>query len=235
MSKIMYVNNALSGVDSYVVALLHMNGADASTTFTDEAGKSYTASGNAQIDTAQSKFGGASGLFDGTGDLLSVADSADWQLDGGSNSNKWTIDFWVRFASDPSSAAQGYLSQYVDVDNFWGLQQTATDNMQFTVRSGAANIVVINNAWNPAINTWYHVAVVKDGTNGYMMFVDGTQIGTTQTDVDTIPNFAASLRVGRYTNTAGTNLDLNGWLDELRISKGVARWTANFTPPTGEY
>ena len=73
--------------DGYTVALLHMDGADTSTTFTDESGKTWTANGNAQIDTAQSVFGGASGLFDGTGDYLSASDHADWQLDGGSDSN----------------------------------------------------------------------------------------------------------------------------------------------------
>jgi hypothetical protein len=49
--------------DAYTVALLHMNGADTSTTFTDEAGTAWTAAGNAQIDTAQKVFGTASGLY----------------------------------------------------------------------------------------------------------------------------------------------------------------------------
>lgn len=93
--------------DVYTVALLHMNGADASTTFTDESGKTWTANGNAQIDTAQSVFGGASGLFDGTGDFISSADSNDWQFDGGSNSNEWTADFRIRFNGDPGTGNQG--------------------------------------------------------------------------------------------------------------------------------
>src|SRR5512139_871383 len=71
-------------------SLLHFNGNDGSTTFHDEAlNIDWIANGNAQIDTAQSVFGGASGLFDGTGDYLSSADHADWQLDGGSDSNEW--------------------------------------------------------------------------------------------------------------------------------------------------
>ena len=57
-------NGAANG--SFTKLLLHCNGTDGSTTFTDEIGKTVTANGNAQIDTAQSKFGGASGLFDGT-------------------------------------------------------------------------------------------------------------------------------------------------------------------------
>src|SRR3972149_9214360 len=68
-------------IDSYTKLLLHMDGANGSTTFTDEMGQAVTANGNAQISTAQSKFGGASGLFDGTGDYLSVPASADWDFD----------------------------------------------------------------------------------------------------------------------------------------------------------
>jgi len=100
------VNNALSTVDEFTVALLHMNGTDAATAFTDETGKTWTAQGNAQIDTGQSKFGGASGLFDGTGDYIDTPDSTDWQLDGGADANLWTIDFWVRFNGDPDATSR---------------------------------------------------------------------------------------------------------------------------------
>ncbi|MGE3298622.1 MAG: phage tail protein, partial [Porticoccaceae bacterium] len=75
-----------AGEDPYwnnVVALLHMDGTNGSTTFTDQKGHTFTATGNAQISTAQSKFGGASALFDGTGDLVSSADHADWALGAG--------------------------------------------------------------------------------------------------------------------------------------------------------
>src|SRR3989338_1134677 len=80
--------------DSYTKLVLHSNGTDGSTRFTDSAtNKTTTAYGNAQIDTAQSKFCGASGLFDGTGDYLTLADSDDWSFGTGN----WTIDCWSRF------------------------------------------------------------------------------------------------------------------------------------------
>lgn len=223
--------------DAYTVALLHMNGADASTTFADESGKTWTANGNAQIDTAVTSpliNGGATGLFDGTGDYLESADSTDWRLDGGSNSNSWTVDFWVRFNGDPGTSNQGFLQQRTDNNNFWTIL-VGNNLLQFYVRSGAVDTVIITNAWNPASVTWYHVAIVKNSTTGYLMFVDGTQIGTTQTDTDVLPDLTGTLLIGDYIGTSGVSNYFNGWMEELRISKGIARWTANFTPPTVEY
>lgn len=220
--------------DVYSVALLHCDGADGSTTFTDESGKTWSPQGNAQIDTAQSVFGGASALFDGTGDFLSGDDSPDWRLDGGSNANKWTIDFRVRFNVDPGVGEMGFMQQRVDNSNYWSLH-VYNNALGFQVRSGGTNIVSVTFAWNPAAATWYHVALVKNGASGYMAFIDGTQIGSTLTDTSTIPNFAGVLRIARSINQLGTSYDLNGWMDEIRISKGVARWTANFTPPSLAY
>jgi len=220
--------------DKYCVVMLHMDGLDGSTTFIDESGKTWTPVGNVQIDTAQSKFNGVSGLFDGTNDYITTADSVDWRLDSGSNSNKWTVDFWVRFNGDPGTATQGFVSQWADVNNFWGIA-LAGNTLYFNVRSGAAQLIEIFPAWNPAGDTWYHVAVIKDGTNGYMMFINGTQIGVTTTDTDPMPDIASVLYVGGYFNAVGASFYLNGWLDEFRISKGIARWTANFTPPTKPY
>lgn len=220
--------------DGYTVLLLHCNGTDGSTTFTDETGKSVTANGNAQIDTAQYKFGGASALLDGTGDFLTVSDSDDWQLDGGSNSNAWTMDFWVRFASDPLTGDAGLIQQLVDTSNQWALF-LQNNQLYFRVTSGGGGIINVNGAWNPASGTWYHIALVKNGTSGYMFFVNGTQVGTTQVDTDTLPNFSGNLRIGSVNTTyTGVNY-LNGWMDEVRISKGVARWTADFSVPTEEY
>ena len=226
----------MAGIDSFAKLVLHMDGTDTSTTFTDSSQSPYTvtANGNAQIDTAQSKFGGASGLFDGTGDFLSVPDSADWQFDGGSNLNLWTIDFWVMFNGDPGTGEYGFINQYVDGNNYI-VFQIKSNGLRIRVQVASADVVDISQSWNPATATWYHVALVKDGINGYMHFVDGSQIGSTTLDITTLPDLAASLIIARSTDDGGSTHDLNGWMDELRISVGAARWTANFTPPTSAY
>ena len=219
--------------DAFTVALLHMDGTDGSTTFTDESGKTWTANGNAQIDTAQSYFGGASGLFDGTGDYISAGDSADWQLDGGSDSNEWTIDLRVKFAVDPGAGTMGFVQQYTDDNNYWVFMLN-NNTLRFDVFSGGSGIVSLSNAFDPEASKFYHFALVKQGVTGYKMFAGGVQVGTTQTDTSVMPDFTGGLRIGRR-SAGGTHFDFNGWMDEVRISKGVARWTANFTPPTLPY
>jgi hypothetical protein len=95
-----------------VVLLMGFEGADASTTFVDESsvGRTMTAIGNAQIDTAQFKFGAASGLFDGSGDVVTAADSADWDFGSGD----FTIEMFVRHSVN---ASQGYVEQYTGGGN----------------------------------------------------------------------------------------------------------------------
>jgi len=228
----------MPGIDAYTVLMLHMDGADTSTTFTD---KSYagansphtvTANGNAQIDTAQSKFGGASGLFDGTGDYLSLADSADWAFGTGD----FTIDIWVRFPSLPADTFRySIVSHGTDDNNWYGFElknDAGVYAWRFQLVQNAVIVFSVIKTTTLSLNTWYHVALVRSGNNWYV-FQAGSQVGTTDTHADSIPDFTGLLRIGyRY---AGPQTDLNGWLDELRISKGVARWTSNFTPPTAAY
>ncbi|MCH7827478.1 MAG: hypothetical protein IIC75_05850 [Bacteroidetes bacterium] len=100
------------GIDNFTKLMLHMNGTDTSTVFTDDSASAHsvTANGNAQIDTAQSVFGGASGLFDGTGDYLSIPDNADFDVGGGD----WCVDFRVRFNTVPTGAEIAFFyNQYL--------------------------------------------------------------------------------------------------------------------------
>ena len=209
--------------DAYSVVLLHFDGTDASTTFTDESGKTWTATGNAQIDTAQSVFGGASGLFDGN-DYISTGDSDDFYLPA-----DFTIDFRVRFNSTANS--QYFYSQETTFPNNLGIKYDAVNNgLRYFIYGASISLDVVK-AWTPNKNTWYHIAWVRNGNN-YLSFVDGTQLGTTNTNTNTVPNIPASALIAIQQGGAE---GLNGWLDELRISKGIARWTTNFTPPTSAY
>lgn len=215
-----------SSIDSYTKSLLHFNGSDASTTFTDEAGKTWTAYGNAQLDTAQKKFGTASGLFDGTGDYIDTLDSEDFNVGSGD----FTIDFWVRVPSLPGSvlgvfgqesAAGTDASFQCLIDSFGQIELTI--NSDSSSKSKKTSAITVN--------TWNHVAFVRN-SNVLRVFTNGS-MDTLDVTGFIVHNSAAKFTIGRLGELVGYNF--NGWIDEFRFSKGIARWTSNFTPPTSEY
>jgi len=217
--------------DLYTKSLLHMTGVDGSTTFTDTASggtHTWTASGNAQIDTAQSKFGGASGLFDGNGDYIWSADSSDWAFGSGD----FTIDFWAKRTRSGVNEwifGQGGPS----LQQFWGMQWFTNNYVYCNFRKASGGgLVQLQSTITISDSNWHHYAYVRDG-NTLRLFIDGVARGTAnvtgQSQVDNAYKFAIG-RLGEY-----NGYYFAGWVDEFRISKGIARWTSNFTPPFSEY
>jgi len=197
-------------------------------------GNVVTAGGNAQIDTAQYKIGSSSGLFDGTGDYLSIPDSADWDFGTG----EFTIDFWVRFNALPSSGNSACLfSQLVDLNNYanlYVLNATGTYSLKFLIKSSSSTLVDMSNVVTLSTNTWYHIEIDRSGNN-FKMYLDGVQQGADVTASITYPNLAAPVIIGAL-NYTGYIDALNGWIDEFRISKGIARNSSTpFTPPSSAY
>lgn len=226
--------------DTDTKLMLHTNGADASTTFTDSSttANTVTAVGNAQIDTAQSKFGGASGLFDGTGDYLTVPDSANWAFGSGA----FTIDFWVRFNTVPAGFT-ALVTQFdaFNTDRSWQIGHTgSTNTFSFAVsNTGSSTADAISASWSPSTATWYHIAIIRTG-DSLKAFIDGTQVGSTYTlsAAYSLKDSAGLLVVGAQQSSGGSNTYQffhDGWIEELRIVKGTAVWTSNFTPPSAEY
>lgn len=203
---------------SSVSLLLHMDGTDGSTTFTDQKGKTVTAVGNAQIDTAQYKFGGASGLFDGTGDRLTVPASADFNFGTGD----LTIEWWARFNS--VSGIQYFYE--IGLNNTMARLQNGTTLLVYNAAGANMN----TNISTLSANTWYYMAVVRSGNN-WNFYVNGTSVanGTRSGNAGDSTN---TLYIGDYTSAGYA---FNGWLDDFRITKGVARYTANFTPPSAAF
>jgi hypothetical protein len=191
--------------------------------------KTVTAGGNAQIDTAQSKFGGASGLF-GASSYLSIPDSADWYFGSGD----FTIDLWYRPSSGLRSGVHTLFSQRVDDSNYMSLfadWSVAPPYVSFRVVSGGRMLVNVAGYSTIAVGSWYHLAVVRNG-NVWTTYQNGMSLATT-TAAASIPDLAAPFLVGWF--GAYSNFQLYGWLDEFHVSQSVARWTSNFTPPTSPY
>ena len=218
----------MGGIDGFTKLMLHCNGIDASTYFDDASAGTHpiTAIATAQVDTAQKKFGTGSLLCDGDSDYIYSVDSADWDI---ANAN-FTIDFWVRFNSVAASA--GFAGQYASGTDFWTIAwyQPGTDLRLYVYNSGVGD-TYLHCSWNPSVNTWYHIAVVRSGNSGYI-FIDGVDQSASLDGWLSFSSFQADLDIGYQEDGSWY---LNGWMDEFRISKGVARWTANFTPPTKEY
>lgn len=209
--------------DAFTGALLHFNGPDADNNFFDVAGPVWVAINQAQIDTAQSKFGGSSGLFDGTSDYIYTFDYPVFTFGAGD----FTIDFWVRFNS-VATAQIIYDGRANNTDVSYKPTIYTTPTKIGFLTNGANRITGTTNL---ATGQWYHVALVRSGTST-KLFLNGNQEGSTYTDSNNYINGANRPIIGAD-GSAGNGL--NGWLDELRVSKGIARWTANFTPPTSEY
>jgi len=216
--------------DAYTVLLLHCNGVDASTTFTDSSGggvgspHTVTAVADAQIDTAQKVFGTGSALFDGTGDYLSIPNSEDQNFGTGN----FTIDFWVRYSS--ITGYQGFFGKAISGTDYLYAYKSDTHKLVFVAYKtgvGSSATYVMTSAWSGlAIDTWYHVVYVRNGTS-FLIFIDGVSQTLTETiaiGTNDVGNPNKPMLVG-----CDDGGDYHyGWIDEFRISKGIARWTSNF-------
>ena len=198
--------------------LLHCDGSNGSTTFTDNSPRTKTVTSNngAAISTAQSKFGGASGLFDGTNDYLSIPNNAEFNFASGT----FTVELWAYFSS--VSDQRVLVTNYQDATNGWVLQ----------LLNGIVNVNLSGNGQDIIgtttilANTWYHITV--SGTAGaYKLFLNGVQEGSTYTGGTTLTSTSA-LTIGQIISSGY----FIGYIDELRITNGVARYTGNFTPST---
>jgi hypothetical protein len=221
-----------TGNDANTTVLLHMDGSDGGTTFDDSnAGGSahtWTAGGDAHTDTAEKMFGTAALLCDGTGDYITTPDHADWHFGSGD----FTIElFFNRNGGDGTTRGlMGQAASGVGDVGFY-INMTSGNVVACTIQdTGGQRTVTGTTAFTTT--GWHHVAVVKTGT-AIKLFIDGVKEGTDGAMVVDHANSAAALSVGRI--GAHNGFYFNGWIDEVRISKGIARWTSNFTPPTAAY
>jgi hypothetical protein len=212
-----------------VSLLLHMDGPNGSTTFTDSsiAPKSVTAFGGAQISTAQSKFGGASGFFDGVDDYIGASDAA---LALGSSD--FTVEGWVRLNSVPAIISSSRLVGG-GANNYWVFSVLASGALEFQSRNTAGTqFYARTGAGACSVGAWHHVAATRQ--SGLLrVFVDGALGATTANDAGhNLSEQSVALALFNYTGFVAFG---NGYIDEVRITKGAARYTAGFTPPTAPF
>ena len=203
-----------------VSLLLHMDGSNGSTTFTDSSSNSVsvTAYGNAQLSTTEKKFGTASGYFDGTGDELrytSPALSGDFTVEAFVYPESQTKRFPIFIAPKWDTSPSGRIVVSYDPESVAN---------KFQCRVGDNLITPTNTS---SAGQWYHIAVVRSGSS-VSFFLDGVLQGSQSFSGSIASNTAY---IGGVSSNSADNA-FKGYIDEFRLTNGVARYTSNFTPPT---
>ena len=209
-----------------VSLLLPMDGMNGSTKFLDYSSNnvSFTVGGNVQVSTTQSKFGGASAYFDGSGDYLSTPDSEVWNL----SINNFTIEFWANGIDKGGASAAIIIGQ---ADNLgaasasWAIIVSGTLMGMVASSGGGSWDIVSVQPTRSVTSAWAHYAFVRNG-NTLTVYEDGASIGSGI--IGTMPNSTRALTIG---NGVSNQNSLIGYIDDLRITKGYARYVSNFTPP----
>ena len=219
---------------SSLVLALPMNGAGAGTTFTDESAN-IKGSGSAKTitvsstttSTTQSKFYGSSGSFNGSSSHLRLDSSADFDFGSGN----FTVESWVYLNSMPTTDSwPGSYASWMEIVGYGSA--SLGDGWQFrigqTVLAFGTNgdTTAVSATHGITINRWFHLAVTRNG-NEYTLWVNGNRIGSATYTANN-PGTGAFLWVGTETNQGAY---LNGFIQDLRIYKGVAKYNSNFTPP----
>jgi hypothetical protein len=164
--------------------------------------------------------------FDGNSDYLMVPASDSFEL----GSADYTIECWVNISA--AASVGGIFSKGTPgtTANSWSLEFNTTNNyVSWYVHSASSAIYIITGSQNIKTSNWIHIAVTKSG-NDTKMFVDGVQDGSTYTGAYTIAEGGnLYLGGGAYAPTTRT---ITGYISDFRITKGLARYTSNFTAPT---
>jgi hypothetical protein len=215
-------------IDADTKLLLNFDGINGATDITDETGKNFIAPGGAFVTEDEKKFGTGSGAFNGEGACFYVANSADFDF----GSEDFTIDGWFYFNVN-DVGYQFMLDRRGSNDGTgWIFYLESNNQLSFLSSSatGWDNVAIYSTGVMPETGKWLHLAVVRHG-DVFTMYQNGIAIKS-GTFSGVIGAEVHDLTIGKGHASPG---NFNGYIDELRISKGIARWTANFTPPTLPY
>lgn len=181
----------------------------------------FTDVGAAGLDTTNFRFGAGAGDFDGTDtSRFRSVDSSDWDF----GDQPFTVECWCR--PDTISVAQRVLSLYGDGgsnDKAWFLGFGSGNNASFTYSTdGSADTVLNTSGFTLVVNQWIHIVAQRDEVNDLRIFVNGEQVAVANMGSDSIFNPSIQFNISGRENA--TEEAFNGQIDEVRITKGIARY-----------
>ena len=217
-----------------VKLLLPFDGTNGATSTTDSSntGNTITFNGNAQISTTQSKFGSSSAYFDGTGDYIDLGGSS---LSSVCDSGDFALELW--FYQDSRSSWVSLITNYGTNNGGWAAYiNNNSPNQVYWWHYNGSQYVYLNYSQGTrttiTLDTWHHLAITRSG-NTWRLFLNGVQEDTiTDSNDITASDGAVSSGLRLGTINAALNYPLHGYIDDVRITNGDARYTSNFTPPT---
>lgn len=211
--------------DEYTKLLLHFDPETNYTAFKDSSSSNHNIvkNGNTTI-VRKYPFNDSAIYFDGTGDYLTLEDSDDWDF----GSENFTIDFWIKTLD----SAKDILSTYEPIDNInsYLVYISSGGKLSFYENGGIVNYGFgkINDG------IWHHCAIIREKGILYY-YIDGILNGNISDGNYLLNNSGTQINIGNSIRTGVSQRELEGYLDELRISKGIVRWNDTFLPPGGPY
>jgi hypothetical protein len=225
------------GNDAFTKILLHFDGTNGSTTFTDSnaggVSAAWSAINSAALTTAKHKYGSASYQGAATSYIKSNQNSAY-----NAGSSDFTVDFWINGSSSLATTLQylaGFGNASLSADIGWSVYYDTSKLLRFNFQnSGGPTAVAVTAATSIMDGAWHHIACVK--TSAMKVYIDGIDATSSASAPSGSMRSGASyeMNVGRIA-TSGATQCCQSSIDEFRYSVGIARWTSNFTPPTGPY
>ena len=189
--------------------------------------------GNAQVSTSVVKYGTGSMKFNGTTDYLSLPYSPQFSLGNGS----WTVEFWVNINSLSNNPEIVNINQSSSAFSSVRISATSVGSLFFLCANSGNNWIDTSTSASGTVTTgtWYHIAGVRNGSV-FTLYVNGVSKLTYTSTASLIDGSTFTLAgktwIGATNNGGSVYNPLNGYLDDVRITKGIARYTANFTAPT---
>lgn len=214
--------------DGKTVSLIHFDGADAATTIPDEAGITWTARGNAQLDTAQKVFGTASLLLDGNGDYIDTPDNSIFYV----INNNFEYEIRIRIDTLKIAVIFGQAnSTLTSPGNYVAISAAGGGTARFTDSAGTAHDLTIPDG-TLSINTDYTISFSRFGDTLFLR-LDGVTIATKDITGKTAKDSTGKFSIGRFGEY--NDFYFKGWIDEFIFKNGSVIHEEDYTPAVSAY